>query len=515
MGARSRFVAGLEVAALVSTAAVILYALSAGSARRHYDVDEIQHTHVMWRIAEGDRPFHDFVESHPPFLWYLGAPLLRWTSGPQEAITAFRILASIAGLVFLALVLASARAGQRALEVRWLLTGALLVLSEKRNLDYFLEARLDSFSYCLLFAAFLLFLRERPERLFLRYTTFALLVSAALLSTPKFAVLVVIFALADLLVRRRAGSPALVAFAGHAAGIALAIAVALSFLRAVGIDPLLAYDLSIGFHERFLSQTAFSRGLLQSTREQPVQLGAFLAGALSWLGLSLSGRVRPTPFEAAALAFLGASALLVPLPYKQYFVPWFAVAAVFIAFAGTALRSLGEGVTRIALFGLLGFAAFSGGQAALEYREFDQTRFFHDLWKTMGQVALPQGRVVADPQWHPVYRRDVFYGWFSTFDPGGRGQERILREWNPRGIGDRFTHQGYRAEIDRDLPALIVTVGNGFNLPPLQEEVVAGWVGEHRDAYLALPLAGKLGLLVRRDRANWDYLEQAGLARRN
>jgi len=516
MAARGRlfWLRWLEAAALASAAVVVCYALASGSARRHYDVDEIQHTHVMWRISVGDRPFHDFVESHPPFVWYLGAPLLRWAPSPERAITGFRVLASISGILFLALALASARAGQRSLEVPWLLAGGLLVLSEKKNLDYFLEARPDSFAYSLLFAAFLLFLREKPERLLFRYMIFAFLASTALLLTPKFVVLVVVFALADLVLLRRTKDAALAALAGHAAGIALALLAALSFLRAAGIDPLLAYDLSIGFHERFLSTTAFSQGLLRSVREQPVQLACFLAGVASWLGLALARRVRSTAFEIAVLSFLCASALMVPLPYKQYFVPWFALSAIFVAFAGAGLRTMGENVPRLALAGLLGFAIISGARAASEYRKFDQVRFFHDLWDLMARAARPEGRVVADPQWHPIYRRDVFYGWFSTFDPGGKGQEWTLREWNPRGIGARFTGEGYRSEIESRPPALIVTVGDGFNLPAVQEEAVAEYVRAHRDLYLALPIAGELGLLVRRDQANWDYLEQTGRGRR-
>jgi hypothetical protein len=504
----------LEVAAFVAAAATILYALASGSARRHYDVDEIQHTHVMWRITVGDRPFHDFVESHPPFVWFLGAPLLRLAPSPQRAIGGFRILASIAGLLFLFLALASAWAARRSLDVRFLLAGALLILCDKRNLDYFLEARPDSFAYGLLFAAFLLFLREKPDGPFLRYLSFAFLASTALLWTPKFVVLVVVFALADLVLARRTKPALALALAGHAAGVALALAAGLFFLRAAGIDPLLAYDLSIGFHQRFFSETAFSRGLLRSVREQPVQLAAVLAGVTAWVGLILAGRLRPAAFEIGVLGFLGVSVLTVPLPYKQYFVPWFAVAAVFVPFAGAALRRWGEGVSHLALAGLLGFAIFSGARALAEYRKFDQVVFFHDIWDLMGRAAAADGRIVTDPQWHPIFRRDVFYGWFSTYDPGGRGQERILREWSPRGLGSRFTREGYLAEIRRHPPALIVTVGDGFNLPPAQEEAVAEHVRESRDAYVPLKLAGKLGLLVRREQANWDFLEQAGLARR-
>jgi hypothetical protein len=504
----------LDAAALVTAAGVVSYALATGSARRHYDVDEIQHTHVIWRIAVGDRPFHDFVESHPPFVWYLGAPLLRWTSGPASAIAGFRILAAGSGLVFVGLVLAAARARQPALSIPWLMTGGLLVLGERRNLDYFIEARPDSLAYALLFAAFVLFLRGHPARLFARYAVFAGLASTALLWTPKFAVLVVAFALADLVARRRQPREVLVAVAGHAAGIVLALAGALAFLAAAAIDPRLAYDLSIGFHGRFLSTTSFRHGLMDSLTEEPVPLGLACAGAVTWAVLALTKHIRPASFELAAFFFLVTAPLLVRLPYKQYYAPWFVLSAIFVPFLGVALRAAGASLARIALVGVLTFTSVAGARAGREYGRVDQVAFFRTLWTLMRNAASPEGRVVADPQWHPIYRRDVFYGWFSTYDPRGRGQEVILREWNPRGYGARFTDEGYASEIAAHPPALIVTVGGGFNLPATQENVVARYVRDHGAEYVTVPLAGKLGLLVRREQANWDYLEAARLARR-
>ena len=37
---------------------------------RYFDYDEFEHFYASWRIAEGARPFYDFFEGHPPFLWY-------------------------------------------------------------------------------------------------------------------------------------------------------------------------------------------------------------------------------------------------------------------------------------------------------------------------------------------------------------------------------------------------------------------------------------------------------------
>ena len=508
--AASAVMRALERAALFVAAAAVCWALLTGSARRHYDVDEIQHTHVMWRISVGDRPFHDFVESHPPFVWYLGAPLVKALPGPAEALRTLRGVATVSGLLFVALVVACVRARQPGLTLPWLAAGGLLALSPRATLDYFVEARPDSLAYCLLFGAFLLFLHDRPKRPFARYATFAFLASTALLWTPKFTLLVVVFAAIDLVVRWRTMGRVGPALAGHATGLALALGAGFIFLKVVGIDPRLAYDLSIGFHGRFLATTAYSYGLWRSITAQPVTLAFAGAGALAWGVLIAARRIQPKPFEVAALVFLVAAPFLVPLPYKQYYAPWFALAAVFVPFFGFALRQVNEAASRLTAVGLLAFVAFSGFRVQRDYAKADPAGFFRVAWKLMREAAAPEGRVVADPQWHPVYRRDVFYGWFSTFDPGGRGQERILREWNPRGYGARFTAAGYRRELDAHPPALIVTVGDGFNLPATQELATAAWVREHGDDYLRVPLAGKLGLLVRRDQANLKYLSANG-----
>src|SRR3954470_19789415 len=39
--------------------------------------DELQHLHMAWRIGQGDLPYRDFFELHPP-LWHVAmAPVVR------------------------------------------------------------------------------------------------------------------------------------------------------------------------------------------------------------------------------------------------------------------------------------------------------------------------------------------------------------------------------------------------------------------------------------------------------
>jgi hypothetical protein len=42
-----------------------------------YDADELQHLHILWRIGQGELPYRDFFEHHPPLFHLLLAPLFR------------------------------------------------------------------------------------------------------------------------------------------------------------------------------------------------------------------------------------------------------------------------------------------------------------------------------------------------------------------------------------------------------------------------------------------------------
>lgn len=40
-------------------------------------VDEFEHLHASWLVAEGKVPYKDFLEHHNPLLWYLSAPIMQ------------------------------------------------------------------------------------------------------------------------------------------------------------------------------------------------------------------------------------------------------------------------------------------------------------------------------------------------------------------------------------------------------------------------------------------------------
>ena len=109
----------------------------------------------------------------------------------------------------------------------------------------------------------------------------------------------------------------------------------------------------------------------------------------------------------------------------------------------------------------------------------------------------PDARVVVFPNMHPIFRRDVFYAWFSTWDPGGRGQEQIMAEWDPLGYGERFRREGYLADLDRNPPDLLLKKGKGYQLPPTQSDIVDSYMAEHAGEYREVGAVGDLVVVVR------------------
>ncbi len=63
------------------------------AARSGCDHDEVEHLHAAWLITQGQKPFRDFVENHPPGVHYLLAPLTRALEGsPRGLVFAARTL---------------------------------------------------------------------------------------------------------------------------------------------------------------------------------------------------------------------------------------------------------------------------------------------------------------------------------------------------------------------------------------------------------------------------------------
>ena len=86
-----------------------------------------------------------------------------------------------------------------------------------------------------------------------------------------------------------------------------------------------------------------------------------------------------------------------------------------------------------------------------------------------------------------------------------------MSEWDPMGYGERFRREGYLADLVRNPPDLVLKTSRGLQLPATQNAVVSEYLEEHADDYLNVPIAGGAYVLIRRERANWRFLQRRGL----
>jgi hypothetical protein len=124
----------------------------------------------------------------------------------------------------------------------------------------------------------------------------------------------------------------------------------------------------------------------------------------------------------------------------------------------------------------------------------------------MNQLALPGDFVVAPPPEHPIVRRDVFFLWFNTSDPGGYDSERILESLGPY---RRMVSPGEnRAALESHQPAFVVLDAGpvAAPYPAAQWEALREYLPRH--GYRVVRL-GAVRLALRPDRYRWP--RNAGL----
>lgn len=88
--------------ALAVAAAGAAYAavVAAGLAHRHWDPDEFQHAQFAWLVAQGQVPFRDFFEHHPPLWHLLAAPFAGGVDASRaESVFGFLVGARAASLL--------------------------------------------------------------------------------------------------------------------------------------------------------------------------------------------------------------------------------------------------------------------------------------------------------------------------------------------------------------------------------------------------------------------------------
>ena len=487
-------------------AIVLVMAIGAGAwitgiRHRFFDYDEIYHAHAVWLIGQGYRPFHDFFGSHSPLLWYALASLWRILPDAPAALLPLRLVGATGVLVSIVAMALAWWSVRRELPAGWLMVGVAAIAFHRDVLDFGLEFRPDSWSTALLFLAFFLFLTGKPASTPLRCALFGCLASIGVLSSPKLFLLPLLFVAIDALTRVRRGEQVAMAMIGYAGGLIAALLLVVAFLRVAHVDPWLTFQMAIRYQASFASHSAFRRGMLDSVLRHPQLLVLVVAGVAGWCGHLITTRRRPEPYETAVVLFLVLQCFIIDRPYKQYYGPWFLLAACFVPFAGFHLERTfpraGAWCFGLAIV-LSGATAWSAGQWFARDQGAQHMLAFYEA--IVRRVA-PDAAIVAYPPLHPVVRRDVFYGWNRTTDPGGYGTERIMRTLAVPGYSERFEAAYYRRELDARQPAAIVApLNDDATYEPMQWAAVRDFLAEHRERYVLLREGLIRPVWIRRDR---------------
>ena len=471
--------------ALAVVGALGLVAWSIGATHRGFDYDEIYHAHATWLIADGLRPFHDFFGVHSPLAWYPLAALWWLVPDSAAAMLPLRMAASLGTLLSVSLVMTSIAAVRPELSRWWLLAGAAVVVFDPAILDYAVEFRPDGWATATLFLAFTLFLHGRPAPIVRRCATFSVIATLGVLASPKCALLLVLFIPIDLLSRLRQPQQVRRALLGYVIGTGAAGVVAVGALWAAGVDPILTFEMTFRYQWLFERQTGFAHGMLASVLGQPALLILVGAGMMAWAGHLFAGRRAPSAYEMALVSFLVAQLAITNRPYKQYYALWFLVGASFLPFIGVLLEPWRPRAAAWVFAGIVALAGWGAAAAAVTFSARDEVERLLAFYAALERMAPAGSSIVAFPPLHPVVRRDAFYGWSRTTDPGGLTTEAIMRALAVPDYAKRFDHDQYRRELETHPPALVVVpVVGDTAYEPRQWEVIRDYLDAHRDRYV-------------------------------
>ncbi|HTB61379.1 MAG TPA: hypothetical protein VLC06_26105 [Polyangia bacterium] len=447
-----------------------------GIAHRYFDYDEFQHFYALWRIHGGARPFNDFFEMHPPFLWYALAPFTSVLARFSLPLFPLRILSALGELALLGALAKNVSLSMErlpgAVEYSWrvFLVATIAIAGHLSVTWYLLEFRLDAWPDALLLWA--IWRDRRDGRAPFRSPfEYALLSTLMLLCAPKLAALFVLYAAFSV---ARADRRRLRA-AGLAAGLLVALLMSGLFLIAVGIDPIVVYRMAVTYHVLIGARGGFGHGLARSLWAQPQLLALVFSGVLGWL-LVARTRLAAFPFELAVCVFLVLQAALVPLGYPQYYGPWFLLGIVFLPYLETALRRVPLAHHGLVAAGLL----LAGANVARDLQTFtgvNQTAPTVAFNRWASAIVPPEAVVVGDFMHIPLCRRGAFYHLAGTSTPNGYQVESALEEMHLPAIGARMGPQAYDEELESGRPALIAP---GPLLSSAQLRSIDRYLARHR-----------------------------------
>jgi hypothetical protein len=447
--------------ALTLTAAVGAASWWIGVVHRGYDYDEVLRAHEVWLVSQGLRPYHDFFEVHPPYFILL-TPIVNRSPGPYDALVALRVLSSVGNIAFLAGLAAIAFTSVERGRL-WALLGTAVVAFHPAVLGFLVEFRMDGWGYALAVWSLFRFRRTSGP---LRHAEMGFLTGvASLLFCPKFALLPPMIALYDGLAVRAGWRGFFRIIISYAIGLGLAAGAFVFFLIAQRIEVSRAMMILVGYMMKYnnYSLSSLGHGLLREVSGSPVLTPLIAAGLAAWVVVLLRRRTPPDSYHAALAFWLVTQAVLVALPYKQYYAPWFLFGSGYLAFLGVALSDLPRRIGAAVFVVACGLSAYGAAARATTWYREDSANYERSLIQVMDRISLPGDYVVAAPPHHPIFRRDVFYLSLNTLDPNGYDADRILDSFPS--LSGLVTADRYRSELESHPPALIVLRSGGEPMP--------------------------------------------------
>jgi hypothetical protein len=454
-------------------------ALAWGIARHRFDYDEFEHFYAVWRVNAGARPYHDFFEVHPLFLWYPLALFLRACVHLTFPLFGYRIL-TVAGHLAFVLALAANIALSFArlpdpdrLDRRPFALAVFLFAASFAVTAYLVEFRLDAWPNAVLFFAVY---RHRkgaapPFRAAFQLASIALL---AIACSPKLVAFFGLYLLADLM--RRADRRA--HLAGLAAGAAGALLLLLLGLAAARISPVLAYRLGYRYHAVLNVQGGFGHGLARAILGQPALLALLASSLIGWL-LVMGRRIATQPFELAVFGFLSLQAAFVGFSYAQYLAPWFLLGLVFFPYLELALRRWPAAHSVFLAAALVCAAGNVVQDLGVDLRADDTAEVVaFDGW---ARARVPPDATVAGPYSRlPIFRRNALAVNAYSVAPSGISTAEILHELKIAPWDALATDSAYDQQLETARPALIA---EGGLVPAAQSAAMARYLARHAAEY--------------------------------
>lgn len=453
----------------VCLALLLLWAAawSAGVLHRGFDYDEFEHVHVIWLIKSGLRPFYDFFECHPPFVWYPLAGLFRLVGDSYALMFVCRSITAAGHVLFLTSLALNVALSMRRLPdaggpslptfVPWMMA----ILGTPLLLSYLVEFRIDAWPNAVLLLAIYRY-RTHPPHVLRSSVELGLLAGAAICCSPKLIVFVALFVAASLAFEDRP----LLRLAGIVSGGAASLALATLILLALRLNPLDVYHMAITYHELLNRNGGFGHGLAEAVWSNKVPLAIIVAGVISWC-LVVRERVGSATFELAVLGFLALQLVLVGFPYKQYYAPWFVLGTAFVPYVGRLL------VRSKPLYSLALAVAilYAGANAWVSYRQFHVDREAQGMierFQWLESMVPPRAFVAASmAQVPPLFRRNAHYHISTSFSPSGYDTVRVMQDMNRAPFSERFTEENYLRELEVAKPVMVM-IGPGLGQEQLR-----------------------------------------------